>query len=362
MKSLLTKSLLTTVACCVLLPVSAATPAPDDLLAGIRADIDALRLSSPAGNNALEKIDAFRGQSPFDFRVVPLTYQWGEAYVALADKALAAREYDKARQYLDKVWLVASLTPGLEAAQDKLDQVYQGAPAVAARMEEEKAPDQAELKRQRQLAEAAEQEKARAEAEHRRKQEEAKRQAAAEKQQAEQERLRRQEEERRRRAEAEKAQQAAAAKRLAEAEKTAAKPAVKVAAVKPVTTKVVAVSPAANTGPDPDIAARWEEASEDSASLATYPVSSELLSNRDRDIVESLQPVCQAILDNDASVVVHTQDKADYRWLTVRLTLCLRRLDKTFRLRHSYAEITDDAPFVSLHPSRQVSLIRKVGD
>lgn len=65
-------------------------------------------------------------------------------------------------------------------------------------------------------------------------------------------------------------------------------------------------------------------------------------------------------LDNDASVVVHTPDKADYRWLTVRLTLCLRRLDTSFRLRHSHQLVSDEGPFVTLHPPRGVSLVRKV--
>ena len=61
--------------------------------------------------------------------------------------------------------------------------------------------------------------------------------------------------------------------------------------------------------------------------------------------------------------MVHTLDKADYRWLTVRLTLCLRRLDKSFRLRHSYQEVAaDSGPFVTLHPTREVSLVRQAGD
>src|SRR5690554_7020648 len=51
------------------------------LLTGIKADIEAQRLSTPAGNNALEKIDAYRLQNPHDFKVVPLVYEWGEAYV-----------------------------------------------------------------------------------------------------------------------------------------------------------------------------------------------------------------------------------------------------------------------------------------
>ncbi|MCD8523372.1 MAG: hypothetical protein LRY66_03910 [Saccharospirillaceae bacterium] len=361
------KRLITVTALLLAMNSQAATQNLDQLLSSIKADIAAQRLSSPAGNNALERIDAFREQAPFDYRVVPLAYQWGEAYVALANKAIAAKEYDKAQEYLDKVWLVASLTPGLEDAQDKLDQLYKGAPGVVARAEE-KGPSKEEQARQKQLAETAEKEKAKVEAERKRKAEEEKRQAAADKKKAEQERQRRQEEERQRRAEAEKAEKAAAAKRLADAELAAkAKAAKTVASVPPVVAaavKEVAKPVVVRSEPDSnDISELWSEAREDTAPMASYPVSAEKIASRDRDIADTLQPVCKAILDNDASVVVHTPDKADYRWLTVRLTLCLRRLDKSFRLRHSYQEVASGTgPFVTLHPTREVSLVRQAGD
>ncbi|MCA6062001.1 hypothetical protein [Thalassolituus marinus] len=350
----------------VSVPADAATESLEKLLGGIKADIAAKRLSSPSGNNALEKIDAFREEAPFDFRVVPLTYEWGEAYVALAESAIASKDYAKAQGYLDKVWLVASLTPGLEDAQATLDKVYKGAPAVAAKAED-KGPSKEELARQKKLAEAAAKEKARVEAERKRKAEEEKRLAAEAKKQAEADRKRKAEEERLRRAEAEKAEKAAAAKRVADAEKARtqqAKPAAAPAPVvvqkpKPEAPKVIAV---ASRQQRSEVSGLWKDAKEESAPLASYPVSAEMLSERDRDIVDSLEPVCKAILDNDASVVVHTSDKADYRWLTVRLTLCMRRLDKTFRLRHSYESVADAEPFVSLHPSREVSLVRQSTD
>jgi len=359
------KRLITVTALLLAMNSQAATQNLDQLLSSIKADIAAQRLSSPAGNNALERMDAFREQAPYDYRVVPLAYQWGEAYVALANKAISAKDYDQAQGYLDKVWLVAALTPGLEDTQDKLDKLYKGAPNVVARAEE-KGPSKAELARQKQLAEAAEKEKAKVEAERKRKAEEEKRLAAAERKKAEQDRLRRQEEERQRRADAEKAEKAASAKRLAAAEKaakntaatTAAKAAPAAAVVKATAKPVVVASAGSN-----EITELWSEAREDTAPLASYPVSAEQISSRDRDIADTLQPVCKAILDNDASVVVHTLDKADYRWLTVRLTLCLRRLDKSFRLRHSYQEVAaDSGPFVTLHPTREVSLVRQAGD
>ncbi|WP_430461647.1 hypothetical protein ACQUQU_02370 [Thalassolituus sp. LLYu03] len=374
MKSLFAKSLFTAAVLLALSPAQAATQDLDKLLSSIKDDIAAQRLSSPAGNNALERIDAFRAQAPFDFRVVPLTYKWGEAYVAMAEKAIGGKEYEKAQQYLDKVWLVAALTPGLEEAQAKLDSQWKGAPVAAAAPVDAKA----DAERQKKLAEAAEKEKAKVEAERKRKAEEDKRLAAEEKKKADQERARKQEEERLRRAEAEKAEKAAAEKRLADAQKAADKERADAASKKAAPAKVVAAAPvaapvASKPREEPKVVAvkaktdagtsqLWTEAKEDSAPIASYPVSSELLTERNRDIVDSLEPVCKAILDNDASVVVHTQDKADYRWLTVRLTLCMRRLDKSFRLRHSYEAVADGAPFVTLHPAREVSLVRKVGD
>jgi colicin import membrane protein len=40
----------------------------DQLLQQIKNDISAKRLSSPEGNNALEKITQFRSEAPFDYR------------------------------------------------------------------------------------------------------------------------------------------------------------------------------------------------------------------------------------------------------------------------------------------------------
>ena len=158
----------------------------DQLLSSIKADIQSQRLSSPAGNNALERITAFREQAPFDFRVVPLTYQWGEAYVSLANKAIANGQYGKAQGYLDKVWYVASLTPGLEEAQAKIDAAAKGGnkkavKQVAKAEAKAKGPSKAELARQKKIADELAKEKARLEAERKRQLEQAKKEALAEK-------------------------------------------------------------------------------------------------------------------------------------------------------------------------------------
>lgn len=323
----------------------------NQLRAGIKADIEATRLSSPAGNNALEKIDAYRAQAPFDFTIVPLVYDWGRAYVALANNAIAAKNYSQAESYLNNVWEVAALTPGLEAAQEKLDSVYK--PSEAAQ-----AASQQEVERQKQLAAAAAKERERAEADRKKRIEAEKQQAELAKKKAAEDSARRQEEERQRRLAAEKATTAKAQT----AKETVSAP------VKPVAAPSVAIAPPVAA---PVVAAvtskaataLWDEAEESSKPIASYPIAAEQIRQRDRGIAETLQPICQAIVDNDASVVVHTENKSDYRWLTVRLTLCLRQTDSSFRLRHSYQEgLVEGKPVINLHPSREVSLLRQTAD
>ena len=261
MNSSMLKTFLAAAAVALALPASAAGQDLDKLLSSIKADIAAQRLASPAGNNALERMTAFRDQAPYDYRIIPLAYQWGEAYVSLARKAIDSKEYDKAQAHLDRVWLVAALTPGLEEVQQQLDKLYKPAAPVVAR-----APSAEDAERQRRAAQLAEQEKARVEAERKRRLDEEKRQAAAEQQRAEQDRLRRQEEERQRRAEAERAEKEAAARRLADVQRNtpAAPAAAPVAAARPVATapavavRQVVAAPAAAAGGSA-IAQLWAE-------------------------------------------------------------------------------------------------------
>lgn len=94
---------------------------------------------------------------------------------------------------------------------------------------------------------------------------------------------------------------------------------------------------------------------ENAPPLARFELPAELVGGRDKAVDEALLPLCQAVVDNRASVVVHTEDRVDYSWLTVRLTLCVRRIDGHFRLRHSYRQ-HDGAPVITLHPGRDDSL------
>ncbi|ASP40721.1 hypothetical protein CHH28_19505 [Bacterioplanes sanyensis] len=319
----------------------------DILLQQIKTDIAAKRLSTPAGNNALERIDAFRQAAPFDYRVLPLIYEWGDTYLQLANEAMDAGDVRRANGYLERVWQVASLTPGLEQAQARLDQLASGTQVATA--PQPKKDSAAEAERQRRMAAAAEAERAKLERERQRRLEEAARQQQQEQQRALAERKQREEEERQRRLAAEKA---AAEQRLAEqqaAQRAAAEQAKQAAAVAVVTETTKATA-------QPEQSAASDNTAEQTK-LAEYPLDAAMIVDRNRDITDSLKPICQAILDNDASVVIHAAERADYRWLTVRFTLCLRRLDRTFRLRHSFAQVEEAAPHITLHPARSLPLV-----
>ena len=130
MKTLL-KTALTYLLVSVLSSAVMADERSDQLLSKIDADISAKRLSTPAGNNAIDKIWQFKSLAPYDQRINSRVYQVGKIYVELANKSIAAKKFTKAQLYLDNVWMLAYLTPGLEATQDKLDSVFGGSSAVA---------------------------------------------------------------------------------------------------------------------------------------------------------------------------------------------------------------------------------------
>ena len=362
--------------------VQAATQDLDQLLSKIEADISNQRLAKPAGNNALEGIQAFRAQAPFDFRITPLIFKFGESYVSLANKAIDNEDFSEAQNYLDMAWKVAALTPGLEDAQERNDTLSKGkasSPKVVSQ-----GPSAADLKKQKALADAAAAERKRIDAERIRKQKADKAAKAAAVKQAAADKKAKQAAERQRRIDNEKlqkqrelaAQKAAKkeqelAKELASAEtekarllalaaqkeaKAKSERAAKLAQAKPVVRAERKSTPIQVGGVSP--IGQGEETSE---AIATFPLANDMIANRDRSISDSLVASCQAIIDNEASVVIHAETKSDYRWLTVRLTLCTRRLDSSFRLRHSYAENGSSEPFISLHPGRNSALIGEIG-
>ncbi len=347
----------------------AATEDLDGLLTKIDADIKALRLAKPAGNNALERIDAFRAQAPFDFRITERIFKLGESYVSLANKAIDKKNYQQAQGYLDIAWRVAALTPGLEATQEKVDKLSAG--QSTAKKAVKKGPTAAEIKQQKALAAAAIAEKKRLDAERKKKANADKLAKAKAAKKAAADKKSKQEAERKRRIANEKLQKqrAQAARDKSKNEKLAKQQAAekaekrRLAAKK--SAKPVADKAAKSEKPSP-AATKLSKATpigkgvETSSAIASYPLPQDKISNRNREISQDLIPICKAIIDNDASIVLHTESKSDYRWLTVRLTLCTRRLDSSFRLRHSFKQVSSSEPFMTLHPARSTALIGNI--
>jgi colicin import membrane protein len=333
--------------------VHAATEDLNELLNQIEADISAQRLASPLGNNALERIDAFRSQAPFDFRITPLIFKLGESYVALANKAMAKKKYGQAQGYLDIAWQVSSLAPGLEAAQEKNDKLSGGKSNI--KRVAAKAPSAAELKTQKALAATAIAEKKRLDKERKNKvSAEKKAKADAAKKAAANQKTKQEAERKRRLANVTQEKQRAQAQKdsvqkqlVLEKDKSSAS--VK-AQVK--TRNIRSVAPIRTAEETP-----IGNGVETSTAIASYPLPQDKISNRDRGISQDLVPICKAILDENASIVLHTDSKGDYRWLTVRLTLCIRRLDPDFRLRHSFDNEMTSESFITLHSARSTALM-----
>ena len=300
----------------------------DELLSQIDADISASRLSTPADNNAIDKIWHFKAVAPYDQRINSRANEVGASYVSLANRSRLAKKFSKAQTYLDNAWMLSYLTPGLEASQDALDKIYKGgsktakttkkAPAkkVVAKVVKKTAP--------KKVAKVDSKKEAAAKA-AKRKNELAAAKLAKKKAKA----------------------QLAQKQRLAEEKERKL-----VLQRKELEAKRQAAAKLATLNAQRERAANSE--------IASFDLKQDLLDNHSAsDIRPALVPICQEILDNEASVVLHTQSKADYRWLTVRLTLCVRRLDKGYRLRHSYQQADSGQPSISLHPGRNVSLLKQ---
>ena len=87
----------------------------DTLIAGFNADLDAFRLTSPAGNNALSKLQTLLVLEPAN----PFVNEGFEAivgrYIGLSRKSSSAGQFDKAETYLDKAATVFADSAALEA-------------------------------------------------------------------------------------------------------------------------------------------------------------------------------------------------------------------------------------------------------
>ena len=95
----LVKSALAAVLAFSLSSLTYAETDPESLLSQIDADITAKRLSSPPGNNAMEKIFLFKSLTPYDQRITSRVEKVGEFYVGMANKAIGKKQYGKAQGY-----------------------------------------------------------------------------------------------------------------------------------------------------------------------------------------------------------------------------------------------------------------------
>ena len=234
-------------------PSQAASEA-DQVLEQIAADLRIGRLDRPALTNAMHRIDQFRQRWPFDFRILPLAYQWGDATLAEGKQLLAQHKLQPARQKAVQLWALVPLTPGLEAFQQQLDAQFPDTPVNANKISQE------------------------------------------------------------------------------------------------------AVWIADYVAVDPSVHRQFRTLEDDnSPPLARLKLDAGIVDERDSDIEAVLQPLCQAMVEKEASAIIHAEDRVDYRWLIVRLTLCVRRVDRLFRLRHSFRQ-GDGAPVITLHPPRPAVL------
>ena len=350
----LMKSALTALFILLFSTAAIAAVSPDALLAQIDKDIEAKRLSAPKGNNAMEKIFLFKSIAPYDQRVTSRVIKVGSFYVSLAQRAIEAKQYTKAQNHLDKAWMVSHLTPNLGKAQDKLDALYSGgkkaaasAPKVASAAPKAKSSSSAKTKTNKQKQaekKAAEAKKQKALAA---KQAEAKRKKALAAKKAE--------DKRKKQLAAQKAAEEKAKQEQLEQERIQAQ------LRKEAEAKAQAAAKLALLKEQRDRAQEILEQKEESPAIAKFELDQTIIDDRStRAVREALGPICQEILDNEASVVIHTRTPQDYRWLTVRVTLCVRRIDSTFRLRHSNQLVNGSGdPQITLHPGRSISLLKQ---
>merc|ERR1711879_387158 len=204
----------------------------------------------------MARIDHFRQTWPYDYRILPLAYQWGDKMKSTVQQQLLDQAYPDARKKLDRIWALVPLTPELDALQQQLDQQ---SPPVALDTQPARPAD-------------------------------------------------------------------------------------------------LPLLIPDYVGVDDSIHRQFRDKHEDnSPALAQLELDGDAVAERNTDIESRLIPLCQAAVKHGASAIIHAEDRVDYHWLTVRLTLCIRRLDRSFRLRHSYRQ-ADGVPVISLHPPRKTRL------
>ena len=329
-----------------------AKPHIEALLTAIERDIKAQRISTPPGNNALSKIDLAKELYPFDFRVNKYVYQIAEIYISFANRAMDEKELQRAKKHLSKAENIASLAKGLNQAWSRLETLSDNKikrpkstgpkgpkqpPNTTLAANNKKASEKKTEKKKRTpkpLAKVSTQKPAAKPA--------PKTNKAVEK----------------------KPKKVAANQSKPTPKKETKKPNKKPVQVAKATTpknssikteKVSTNKQADNTKPKRSGPVEWQK--ETSEAFAIYSVKQDLITARDKDgVISNMSEACNNIVDKKASVVLHTKTVQDYRWLTVRLILCTRRIEPGFRLRHSNIIAANEAPKISLHPARDQAL------
>ena len=106
------------------------------LLAEADADIDALRLSSPPGNNAVERLRAVLVEQPAHPDALAALARVVDRYVALADDALGRGDLERAAAMLDRAEATTPSTSAVDQARVRLQQAGDAAAAAAAARDE----------------------------------------------------------------------------------------------------------------------------------------------------------------------------------------------------------------------------------
>ena len=104
----------------------------NELIAGFEADLAALRLTSPAGNNALTKLQALSNLDPGN-PILNTGYEEIVAkYIGLSQRASSTGRYDNAQNLLDRAAGVFADSPALEIAREELVSLRRDADASTA--------------------------------------------------------------------------------------------------------------------------------------------------------------------------------------------------------------------------------------
>jgi tetratricopeptide (TPR) repeat protein len=90
------------------------------LLANAKKDLNDLRLTSPAGNNAFEKYKQVLKIDPENEDALNGMQSIANKYVRLAHSNMESEKFDRAKYYLNKAEQIAPGSENIQAAQNKL--------------------------------------------------------------------------------------------------------------------------------------------------------------------------------------------------------------------------------------------------